>query len=391
MHMSLSTLYAIGLGTLTMAAAMTLWERRFHAGRSQALTFWAGGFASLVVGCALLILRDTLPRLVGFGFANLFIIGGYVLLLAGSLPFAGLRLPRFLVGFLLALAPVWLVIGPTLPDATWHALSGLLVALCCLALALVFAKFRPAAAVRTDRLVVTVFGLHGLVYLLRVPVIPLLAWQGREAALDLAALITMFEGVLFSMAAPMALLSLAREENRVELQHASETDFLTGLDNRRAFFAKAEAMVQAPAQLVLFDLDHFKSINDRHGHETGDEVLRIFARVAKERFGADDLVARVGGEEFAALLPGAGPDDAISALNAIAWRLRREARAGTRLTQDVTFSAGLASLPAGASLTAGLNMADRLLYQAKTKGRNRIEREAASSSFAPADTETSAA
>ena len=374
MQTSLATLYAIGVGTLTMAVIMTVWEQRFHPARNRALRFWAAGYGLLLIGILLLIARDSLPRFFGYGVANLFIVTGYGLLTAGSLPFAGWFMPR---GVALAAVPVgllWLSVGPQLSTPIWHAVSGLFIASLCLLVVIAFLRPRLPISGRADRLVAVVFGMHAVIYLLRVPMMPFASWLGAQSVLDALALSTMFEGVLFTMAAPMALLSLAREESRAQLQHASETDFLTGLDNRRAFFGKAEALRGARAQLVLFDLDHFKSINDRYGHDAGDEVLRIFARVARGKLGPNDLIARLGGEEFAALMPDASSEQALATLEAIARRLRLEVRSQTRLQHDVTFSAGLLPVVPTASLTAALSSADRLLYRAKTNGRNRVER-----------------
>ncbi|WP_158032179.1 GGDEF domain-containing protein [Rhizobium rhizosphaerae] len=374
MQASLSTLYAIGVGTLTMAVIMTVWEQRFHPARSRALRFWAAGYAILLIGILILIARDSMPRVLGYGVANLFIVTGYALVAAGSLPFAGWFMPRRLALAAIPAAPLWLTVGPLLPTPIWHAISGLFIASICVIVAIAFLRPRLPISGRADRLVAIVFAMHAAVYLLRVPLVPLVSWLGNQPALDLLALSTMFEGVLFSMAAPMALLSLAREESRAQLQRVSETDFLTGLDNRRAFFGKAETVRGARAQLVLFDLDHFKSINDRYGHDAGDEVLRIFARAVRGQLGPKDLIARLGGEEFAALMPDATSEEALARLEAVARRLRLDVRSQTALQQDVTFSAGLLTVTGSTSMTAALSGADRLLYRAKANGRNRVER-----------------
>ncbi|MFC6773392.1 GGDEF domain-containing protein [Methylobacterium gregans] len=129
-----------------------------------------------------------------------------------------------------------------------------------------------------------------------------------------------------------------------------------------------------PFALLAFDLDHFKSINDRYGHAAGDAVLALFARVAREAAGPDALVVRLGGEEFAALLPGQGARAARQVGEDIA-RLFAEAAAhrdgpGIRATVSV----GLAEAgPDRGDLSGLLSAADRALYRAKAAGRNRLE------------------
>jgi diguanylate cyclase (GGDEF)-like protein len=119
----------------------------------------------------------------------------------------------------------------------------------------------------------------------------------------------MYEGVLYSVVLPMTLLRLFREETHGELLRDSQTDYLTRLGNRRWFFEEGERVIRdaepsRPISLLAFDLDLFKTINDRYSHKTGDEVLKAFGDVARSVVGPDTILARIGGEEFAALLPG---------------------------------------------------------------------------------------
>ncbi len=98
----------------------------------------------------------------------------------------------------------------------------------------------------------------------------------------------------------MSVLALVREEERRHLLRLSRTDPLTGLANRHAFFAEGARILEAaqgrPIALLAFDLDHFKAINDRHGHPAGDRILTLFAEAAREGAGSDALLVRLGGE-----------------------------------------------------------------------------------------------
>lgn len=156
----------------------------------------------------------------------------------------------------------------------------------------------------------------------------------------------------------------------------SHTDQLTGLANRRAFFEQGARILKErsgadPVSLLAFDLDHFKAINDRYGHLVGDEVLKLFADAARETAGRDAILVRLGGEEFAALLPGCDVDQACSRGSAIASQF---AAAADRLGIKATVSVGLAPPEFNrCDLTGMLSSADGALYRAKVLGRNRIE------------------
>jgi len=158
-----------------------------------------------------------------------------------------------------------------------------------------------------------------------------------------------------------------------QLAEAALTDSLTGLPNRRAFRARAVGIIASgvAANLAVIDIDHFKSVNDRFGHDAGDEILRSFAAIAQRVVRRNDLVARIGGEEFVLLLPDISRDEAV----AICERLRAEVAASVHFTDagpvKVTISGGLAVLgPPG--LDAALKDADQALYRAKNKGRDQL-------------------
>ncbi len=147
-----------------------------------------------------------------------------------------------------------------------------------------------------------------------------------------------------------------------ELTHDAETDPLTQLANRRTF-ARALATMQPGDALVLVDLDNFKQVNDRHGHQVGDDTLRVLARDLRDTARQVDCVARYGGEEFAVVLPEAGIEGAQVMLHRVrrAWAARRPV---------TTFSAGIACHEGGRSTRETLGLADGALYAAKAAGRD---------------------
>jgi diguanylate cyclase (GGDEF)-like protein len=172
-------------------------------------------------------------------------------------------------------------------------------------------------------------------------------------------------------------LSLGLNQSRLARSHrlASLTDGLTGLLNRRALFDQfGKGDVRPHTALLLFDLDRFKEINDRHGHAAGDEVLRRFAVLMRAELRATDFAARVGGEEFLAVLPRSTPEAAAGVAERIRQRFAAEPIPCEGTTLYCTVSAGMAIAGAeGATLDILLGITDSALYDAKRGGRNRLE------------------
>lgn len=186
-------------------------------------------------------------------------------------------------------------------------------------------------------------------------------------------------GYLLMIVNGFGFLLLCKEKDDAEMARLATTDSLTGLPNRHAFLERAEYARQAalrqrqPLALAMMDIDHFKQINDRFGHATGDEALTVFARTVRETLRAHETVGRLGGEEFAMVLPGT---DLAGALQA-AERLRQAVRAATVITSGtaytMTVSIGVVVLDPNETLGMALARADHALYAAKSGGRDRVE------------------
>ncbi len=163
-----------------------------------------------------------------------------------------------------------------------------------------------------------------------------------------------------------------------ELERHASTDVLTGLPNRRAHserFATESARAQRrsePLSLAMFDLDHFKRVNDTHGHAGGDAVLRAVGEVCVRCFRGADMAARVGGEEFAVLLPDANLPQAGAVMQRFADLLAATpATIGSQAVR-VTATVGVAQQQPGEDLNALMARADAALYAGKEAGRNRV-------------------
>jgi diguanylate cyclase (GGDEF)-like protein len=186
------------------------------------------------------------------------------------------------------------------------------------------------------------------------------------------------ETILYAVGTAFIVMLMVKDHHVHIYRTAASTDHLTGLLNRRAFMENAQTLRKRLAKrgesvaVLMFDLDHFKSVNDRFGHSAGDEVLRLFARVTKASTRLDDIIGRFGGEEFIAIVPGD-----IEVAEKIAERVRTAfENAGAVIENQpiaATVSIGAASsYDAAMTVDALIAKADAALYRAKHEGRNRV-------------------
>ena len=186
------------------------------------------------------------------------------------------------------------------------------------------------------------------------------------------------ELVLYAIGTVFVIFILVSERAVTAHKTAASTDPLTGMFNRRGFAEASsrlidrEAHAGRPVTALIFDIDHFKSINDRFGHAAGDEVLKLFAIIVVNTLRLSDLSGRVGGEEFAALLP-CSLEDGVIAAERVRAAFANSGIAVETGPVDTTVSIGVAGGPAGTELEVLLAAADTALYQAKRTGRNRVE------------------
>jgi diguanylate cyclase (GGDEF)-like protein len=189
-----------------------------------------------------------------------------------------------------------------------------------------------------------------------------------------------FETILYSMGTAIFMVLLCNERVEAGYIEAARIDALTGAANHGAFLESAGRLLNrcrqegSPFSLIMFDLDHFKAINDTYGHQAGDRVLIAFADTARGLLRPNDLLGRYGGEEFTAILPGA----TIETAYVIAERIRHVFAGAHRFVGgqplNATVSAGVASASADATLERTIEAADKAMYAAKTAGRNRVAR-----------------
>ena len=394
MQLDAPTLFTIMIVVTSTVALLLLWA--WLQNRSVgALAWWGVAYVFGALGSALIPPRGLIPDWLSIDLANALLVVAYGLMWMGARIFCDRRVrPSFLLGAL-----VWLGVcqyGPFHASFLARAsLSAVLIGIYSLLGAWEFWRGKEPLASRSAA--VLCLALHGLICLSRIP--PMMLGPAAESTRPLHGFwfaFIAFEAIVFSIAAAFLLLAMAKE--RVELRYkvASRVDPLTGVFNRRAFVSTAERMMTRASRdrcalaLILFDLDHFKKINDTHGHPFGDDVLKLFCLIASSHLRPNEVIGRLGGEEFAVVLP----DTDAAGARKVATRISAAFTAAGQSLEDGgpqrTVSSGIAVCdPRAASFTDLLAAADRGLYKAKRLGRNRVEDElvvlsaAKTSSFAP--------
>jgi diguanylate cyclase (GGDEF)-like protein len=347
----------------------------------HAVAWW--GFAHLIrAGSVMLFgMYGSVPDLISIDLANALLFTAFAVTWTGARVFDGRPVePVYLVtGAVLWLLVCRLPVVAESLDARILLASGIITSYTWLT-AYEFWRGRSEALVSRWPAIFMLFA-HGALFLLRTPLISALpASPGNKVYDSVWLTVISFEALLFTISIAFILLAMAKE--RTELRHrtAAMMDPLTGIPNRRAFLQDAAALAKRhagnprPAAVALIDLDHFKSINDRFGHAIGDRVLELFAETAQKSLRASDLLGRLGGEEFAAVIYDTAEDKAM----ATAERIRVAFEQATKTVEGhevgATMSVGLVYCQAPLLDVPGLlAQADQALYFAKERGRNRVE------------------
>ncbi len=342
---------------------------------------WGGAYVVGAVGQGLLSSHGTMPDWLSVTIANELVLLGASCIWAGSRMFDGRTVRPIPV---LAAPGLWIAACAVPAFAADINLRVLLVSTLMAMLTAATAEefWRGRAEPLMSRWpTVCVLLAYAAALLARIPATllsPLLQGQSIMSGVSFALLA--FGTLMFTVVLAFLLLNMTKE--RTELHHkiAALIDPLSGVPNRRAFLDGAGGLLAQqkldpePLAVMLFDLDRFKAINDRLGHGTGDAVLQSFAATATRTLGADVLFGRIGGEEFAAMLPVGDLGEAV----AIADRVRRNfagaaaAHGSDDLTPTVSVGVTLGTDPRG-EIASLLAAADQALYRAKANGRNRVE------------------
>ncbi|MEO0003532.1 MAG: hypothetical protein RLZZ22_1224, partial [Pseudomonadota bacterium] len=187
------------------------------------------------------------------------------------------------------------------------------------------------------------------------------------------------ESIVVLVMRAFGVLMLANAHITAELRHFAERDPLTSIYNRRSFLILLDKSVnlmqrmQSPLSLLMMDLDHFKRINDTWGHGSGDQTLRHFVRLVSDHLRSEDVIGRVGGEEFVIFLPNTGLEAAAGVAERLRALIESQPVAGAQGPIALTVSIGVTLIARDESQETALQRVDQAMYRAKAKGRNRVE------------------
>lgn len=380
MSLDVNTLFAVTIYVEAILGLLLLfaWAQNTAI---HAVCWW--GFAHLIRAASIMLfgMYGTAPDFITIDLANSLLFTAFAVTWTGARVFDGRPVEPV---YLVTGAVLWLLICrlPVLTNAVdLRALiaSGIITTYTWLT-AYEFWRGRSEQLVSRWPAIFMLFA-HGALFLLRTPLVAMLPGSPADDSMYGSVWLTVlsFEALLFTISIAFILLAMAKE--RTELRHrtAAMVDPLTGIANRRAFMHGAEELAKShlakprPAAVLLIDLDHFKSINDRFGHALGDRVLEVFTDSARETFRASDLIGRLGGEEFAAIIHDTSMEEALAAAEELRERFAQSAQEVDGRPVCATVSIGVAFCEAPALDIPGLlAQADQALYFAKERGRDRV-------------------
>jgi diguanylate cyclase (GGDEF)-like protein len=351
------------------------WAQNFS---KRALAWWGSAHLMRAVSIMLLGMYGSVPDSLSIDLANAVLFGSFALTWCGARVFDR-RSPEpaiALVGVAIWLLACRLQTFTTTLELRLLVGSGIVTAYTW-ATAYEFWRGRDEALVSRWPAIFMLFA-HGALFLLRTPLgavanVP----QGNLAMSGWLELLSL-EAMLFTISIAFILLAMAKERTEYRHRAAASTDPLTGVANRRGFLEQAALSRRAtpngqPTAVLLFDLDHFKLINDQYGHAIGDRTLQIFADVAKAHIGTAGTLGRWGGDEFVAVLHNTSHEIAATVAERIRADLEQAAADIDGRLVGATISTGMAFSSQGAvELPAMLLQADQALYRAKNDGRNRM-------------------
>jgi diguanylate cyclase (GGDEF)-like protein len=368
MALDIPTLFFIAVFVCAVAGLLLLlsWLQNRNV---RGLAFWASGLIIGSISVALIAGRGDISATWSIAVANAILATAYGMMWAGVRNFDGRAASAPLV---LAGAAIWLVACRiegffTSPQARTTLMSAIVAFYSLLSAWELWRGRREGVIFRLP--VILLLLVHTAFFVVRIPLAGTLPLPTDSEDIRTGWwTFTIIEAVFFAFCLPYLLGAMARERMVLRYKNASLIDPLTGVGNRRAFFERGEKLLHRgafddrPTVLLLFDLDRFKQVNDTFGHHVGDQVLTTFCSTAAAALRPNDLFGRLGGEEFASLLPHASLDEGL----AVAERIRSTFEATTL---------GVGTKILVATVSVGVTMSidpSRNLTDSKTLGRPKI-------------------
>lgn len=367
------------IGILSLLMGLISWSfPTTVANREFGLREWAAGIACAGISVLLIFSRNSMPFWMGFILPNLFLMAASSLSLLAQCRFYERPRPKALIAVLWAIGLTGLLGFFWLDWAVAWAMASVCFTMGTQLFASMVVILRHARKPRplAGLFLAVTLGFMSAGYWARfawalfnldAPLAPISLAGAHQGALVL--------GALFVVSSTMSFFAGVHDAQKQLIAEQARRDMLTGLVNRRAFFEWADQLEKkgTPYALLMIDIDHFKSINDQHGHLGGDAVLSHAGRTLLNSFRLEDHPARYGGEEFCVLLVDTPLDAAWSKAQALVERFRQETiRLGTGQNIGITISVGVSHNPGGQTLLKTIQLADEALYQAKASGRDRV-------------------
>ncbi|QKJ86952.1 GGDEF domain-containing protein [Paramixta manurensis] len=383
MSLDVYTLFICELAVLAFLSIVMLfaWSGSQY---DRVLGFTSAALVMILIAVFLSSLRTLGLQFLPVGLGNIMLLLGYGMLLNAFRVFAGQPCGYSWLGGAL----LWALL--CLFPAFYYSLPKRIIVSCLLCIIYIAALIQSLSRSRSA-LRITFWPARLLLWIhLCFHVLRIFLDQGSVSPLRGAiggstfSVYVIMESILFVIGLTFTIMAMVNERTQIKYKQASLLDPLTGVWNRRALFIRAEKLEarclqhNAPLSVILFDLDHFKSINDRYGHVQGDRVLIDFCQVTMAALPADAYFSRLGGEEFAAILISSAPNT-----YALSERIRLAVQRSAPNNVNYSVSIGIATARRKPQFANLMVAADEALYRAKARGRNRVE---AFFSDEPADT-----
>jgi diguanylate cyclase (GGDEF)-like protein len=379
MSLDVPTLFVVSIFVTTILGFFLLFA--WVQDRSiRALAWWGAGYLIGGISVAAFTMQDSLSNALSLA------IGNALLFLACGVIWSGARLFHGR-----EVRPIWMFAGAiawltalTIPGFAASTNGRIVLSSIAISAYTLMTAYELWNG-RKERLLsgwpaIAVLVLQGVVFLSPIPIVYFAAGDSSMTAFSDGWFgIFALETLLYAIATAFIILTMAKERSEKVHRAAATIDPLTEIFNRRALMDSGRRVLariawdKQPVAVLMFDLDHFKKINDRFGHAVGDEALKLFARTAGTKLRATDIVGRLGGEEFAAILPATNLASAALAADRVRVAFEEAARKVDGLPVEGTVSIGASATDnAGCNIDELLAMADKALYAAKAGGRNCI-------------------
>jgi diguanylate cyclase (GGDEF)-like protein len=379
MSLDVPTLFVVSVFVTTILGLFLLFA--WVQDRSiRALAWWGAAYLIGGISVAIYTVQDSLSAALSMAIGNALLFVACGVIWSGARLFHGREVRP--IG-MFAGAMVWLV-ALTVPGFAASAAGKIILSSAAISAYTIMTAMEIWGG-RRERLLsrwpaFAVLVLQGIVFLSPIPIVLLAPAEGTLAEFAGAWFgIFALETLLYAIATAFIILTMAKERSEKIHRTAATIDPLTEIFNRRALMDAGRRVLgrmawdKEPVSVLMFDLDHFKKINDRFGHAVGDRALQTFARTAAAKLRATDIVGRLGGEEFAAILPATNLKAAAVAAERVREAFEVAAKEIDGLPVGGTVSIGAAATDnPDSDMDTLLVLADHALYAAKASGRNRF-------------------